>query len=181
MNDPVVDAFVVNYGIKNLLDDLDVKKVQNTNKFQLVGCCPFHDERNPSFSINTESGLWRCFGCGLVGNLYQFISLSYNIDYSAAQNFVFVRAGLDKTININDIVFIRDIDLAINENIKDEDVIFPQFSPEQIKIFYESEDPNNYLKNRGFEEKTIQYFECGYTSKWKSYQVMMNLVSMQDL
>ena len=38
---------------------------------QGLGCCPLHDDNNPSFSFNIENGLWRCFsGCG-SGNLYQ--------------------------------------------------------------------------------------------------------------
>lgn len=39
---------------------------------QLMGLCPFHDDRNPSLSVNPESGLWRCFGCGESGNAKQF-------------------------------------------------------------------------------------------------------------
>lgn len=36
-------------------------------------CCPFHREKTASFSINKKSGLWKCFGCGLGGNVFTFI------------------------------------------------------------------------------------------------------------
>jgi DNA primase len=37
---------------------------------QAIGCCPMHDDHNPSFSINFETGLWQCFsGCG-AGDLF---------------------------------------------------------------------------------------------------------------
>ncbi len=39
---------------------------------ELRGNCPFHDDRNPSFTANRKTGLWRCFGCGLTGNAAQF-------------------------------------------------------------------------------------------------------------
>jgi DNA primase len=168
-SDPIIDAFVHNYGIKNLLDDLDVKKIQSTGKSQLVGCCPFHDENNPSFSMNTESGLWKCFGCGIVGNLFQFVSLSYNIDYSAARKFILERAGLDEATNLDDIIFSRKLDLAVTDVAQDEEVIFTKFTQKQIESFYETPEPFDYLKNRGFTEETIKYFECGYTSKWRSF------------
>lgn len=35
--------------------------------------CPFHNDKNPSFSFNAENGLWQCFGCGEKGNAYQFL------------------------------------------------------------------------------------------------------------
>lgn len=49
-----------------------VKGMKAQANWQLMGLCPFHEDRNPSLSINPESGLWRCFGCGESGNAKQF-------------------------------------------------------------------------------------------------------------
>ena len=38
---------------------------------EFVCCCPFHEERNPSFSLNMEKGVYYCFGCGASGGLNQ--------------------------------------------------------------------------------------------------------------
>src|SRR4051812_41544335 len=35
---------------------------------RLWWCCPFHDDRNPSFCVDPEKGCWRCFGCGASGD-----------------------------------------------------------------------------------------------------------------
>lgn len=43
-----------------------------------MAVCPFHIEKTPSFSINFESGLYHCFGCGEKGNIYQFIQKIHN-------------------------------------------------------------------------------------------------------
>jgi DNA primase len=52
---------------------VDRGKVNNTGNY--VACCPFHDDKHPSFSINTVTGDWICFGCGLRGNIRYFLRL----------------------------------------------------------------------------------------------------------
>jgi DNA primase len=44
------------------------KKGQN-----LWACCPFHDEKTPSFSVAPNKGIYKCFGCGKAGDSIQFI------------------------------------------------------------------------------------------------------------
>lgn len=60
---------------------MDYKKYfeENIEQFKLgsnnqaTGLCPFHDDHNPSFSCNIETGLWKCFGCGESGNFAAFM------------------------------------------------------------------------------------------------------------
>lgn len=55
------------YDFKSFLD------VRRQNDDEISARCPFHDDHNPSFSANIQSGLWRCFaGCG-QGNYSQFL------------------------------------------------------------------------------------------------------------
>lgn len=44
------------------------------NSSQISGLCPFHQDSNPSFSVNVKNGLFYCFGCHEHGNIYQFVS-----------------------------------------------------------------------------------------------------------
>src|SRR5688500_14369944 len=49
-----------------------VVSLKINGKAEAVGLCPFHDDRDPSFSVNLENGLWRCFaGCG-SGDVFTF-------------------------------------------------------------------------------------------------------------
>ena len=45
------------------------------------GCCPFHSEKTPSFSVAPEKGFFYCFGCHAGGNVFKFISMIENISY----------------------------------------------------------------------------------------------------
>jgi DNA primase len=49
-----------------------------------VGRCPFHEERTPSFSVNTVDKLYYCFGCGAGGDLISFVKETENLDFSGA-------------------------------------------------------------------------------------------------
>ena len=50
------------------------------------GCCPFHQEKTPSFIVNPDSNTYHCFGCGAGGNVFKFVMAIENLDFpSAAQ------------------------------------------------------------------------------------------------
>ena len=53
----------------------------------MVGLCPFHGEKTPSFNIYTENGSFYCFGCGVGGDVISFIMRIENLDYVDAVKF----------------------------------------------------------------------------------------------
>ncbi|MCI5450011.1 MAG: DNA primase [Coriobacteriaceae bacterium] len=60
----------------------------------MVGLCPFHNEKSPSFNIYPENGSFYCFGCGAGGDVITFIRKIENLDYIEAVKFLAQRAGL---------------------------------------------------------------------------------------
>ncbi|CAB1066131.1 DNA primase DnaG, partial [Olavius sp. associated proteobacterium Delta 1] len=48
------------------------------------GLCPFHGDKNPSFSVNPLNNLWQCFGCGAGGDVIRFIELFDQVDFKEA-------------------------------------------------------------------------------------------------
>lgn len=61
----------------------------------MVGLCPFHGEKTPSFNIYTENGSFFCFGCGVGGDVITFIMKAENLDYIDAVKFLAQRAGMN--------------------------------------------------------------------------------------
>ncbi|MGN6800179.1 MAG: CHC2 zinc finger domain-containing protein, partial [Gaiellaceae bacterium] len=51
---------------------------------RLVGRCPFHEERTPSFSVNPGEGLFYCFGCHNGGDLITFVRETQGLDFAGA-------------------------------------------------------------------------------------------------
>lgn len=60
----------------------------------LVGLCPFHSEKTPSFHVVPEKGFFHCFGCGAGGDVISFIMRMENLEYPAAIEFLAERAGI---------------------------------------------------------------------------------------
>src|SRR5262249_14030748 len=59
-----------------------------------VGLCPFHSEHTPSFSVNDEGGFFHCFGCGVGGNVFTFLTRIEGISFPEAVRRLAARAGV---------------------------------------------------------------------------------------
>ena len=59
------------------------------------GCCPFHDEKSPSFFVNDEKGFYHCFGCGAHGDVIKFLVEKEGLSFAEAVRSLAAQAGLD--------------------------------------------------------------------------------------
>lgn len=59
-----------------------------------VGLCPFHSEKTPSFSVNTELNLYKCFGCGVSGDAITFVREMEHLDFVGAVEQLAAKAGV---------------------------------------------------------------------------------------
>ncbi len=87
--------------IDDLLDRIDIVdvvdrrvKLRKTGK-NFSACCPFHDEKTPSFSVNPEKQFYYCFGCGAGGNAIGFIMDYERMDFPEAVESMAQSAGLE--------------------------------------------------------------------------------------
>ncbi|HWB67091.1 MAG TPA: DNA primase [Mycobacteriales bacterium] len=62
---------------------------------RLKGLCPFHDEKTPSFTVNTSLGFYKCFGCGASGDVITFVREIEHLDFSDAIEVLARRAGIE--------------------------------------------------------------------------------------
>ena len=58
-------------------------------------CCPFHQEKTPSFKVDPASGLWHCFGCGAGGDAFGFLMKSDNLNFTEAVTTLADRAHIE--------------------------------------------------------------------------------------
>ena len=126
-----------------------------------VGLCPFHDEKTPSFNVNPERAIYKCFGCGEGGNVFQFVMAMERIGFPEAVRLLAERTGVE-----------------LPEEKK------PEQSTEREAIFHalrfaaryfyrlltqeEAGSPGlDYFRERGFSNEIIKKFGLGYaTDAW---------------
>lgn len=122
----------------------------------LVGLCPFHSEKTPSFNIYPENGSFYCFGCGVGGDVITFIMKIENLDYVEAVKYLAQKAGLEMPENTYDdgVAKLRTRILEANREAA-------RFFNKQL-----SEPCGraglDYLHSRALADNTIRRFGLGY-------------------
>lgn len=125
----------------------------------LVGLCPFHNEKTPSFSVSPQNGFFHCFGCGVGGDVITFIKRIENLDYLDAVKLLAQRAGMavPEENGNKGMTALRN---RIYEANREAARFFHKklYTPEGAQAL-------SYLRNRGLTEKTIIHFGLGYSPK----------------
>ena len=146
--------------IDRLVEDSDIVSVINhyislTKKGNnYTCCCPFHEEKTPSFVVSPQKAIFHCFGCGAGGNVLTFIK-----DYEAL-NFV---EAVEKLAELNNVTVPRENTFG-NDNFKKiyeiNDIVANFYfdalkNPKQKSIV-------QYLKERGISGQTAKNFKIGF-------------------
>ena len=123
------------------------------------GLCPFHGEKTPSFSVNQEKQIYKCFGCGTGGGVINFIMEIETL------NFIDAITKLAQRYNIK--IESTQVDIR-SRNLKDQLIEINELSAEYYhkQLFNEkNKKVLEYLKNRHFNEETINLFKLGFSDK----------------
>lgn len=123
----------------------------------LVGLCPFHGEKTPSFNIYAENGSFYCFGCGVGGDIITFVMKIENLDYMEAVKFLAQRVGMTIPEDAVDDSMSKLRTRVYEANREAARFYYSKlYSPEGKAALY-------YLRNRALSEKTITRFGLGYS------------------
>lgn len=128
-------------------------------------CCPFHMEKTPSMSVKAEDQFFKCFGCGVGGNVIQFVMQIENVDFMTAIEILCKNAGmemptLEENSEMQAIKKHRDTLLNIlldSSNFYIENLKNPKA---QAQI--------DYIKRRGLDENMLKKFKIGASIDYNS-------------
>ena len=129
----------------------------------LVGLCPFHNEKTPSFTVYPDSQSFYCFGCGAGGEVISFIRRAENLDYYEAVKFLADRAGM---VMPNE---------GFDNSMAEKRRRIYEINKEAARFFNsclftdEGKEGLDYYKSRGMKKSTITRFGLGFApNTWDS-------------
>ena len=126
------------------------------------GCCPFHNEKTPSFAVSESKQMYHCFGCGVSGNVYTFVMQYENYTFPEAVKMLAERAG----VNLPEVEYSEEMKKKAGKRAR-----LLEVNKEAAKFFYyqlrspHGEIGRKYLENRQLSEETMHKFGLGYAGK----------------
>ncbi|MDH7602943.1 MAG: DNA primase [Armatimonadota bacterium] len=120
----------------------------------LKGLCPFHSEKTPSFHVNPERQIWKCFGCGAGGDIFSYVQKRDNMTFSEALEWLARKAGvsIERTGRAGRAQSEKEKILRIN-------AVACEFFQEML---LRSEKARAYLAERGIGESAVGKYKLGY-------------------
>ncbi|MDC0029405.1 DNA primase, partial [bacterium] len=158
-----IDEIFETVKIEEVISDFITLKKRGVN---LLGLCPFHNEKTPSFTVSPTKGIYKCFGCGEGGNSVSFLMDKEHYTYPEALKY------LAKKYNIEIVEEEMTVEQAKAANEKDSLYVLSSFANDFFieKLWQTNEGKTiglNYFKERGYNEEIIKKFGLGYSPKQK--------------
>jgi DNA primase len=127
----------------------------------LLGLCPFHNEKTPSFTVSASKGIFKCFGCGKGGNSVNFIMEHEHLSYPEALKYLAKKYHIEieeKELSLEDIE---------KQNERESLLVITSYASRQFKenLFNTDEGITvglTYFKERGFRHNILKKFDVGY-------------------
>jgi DNA primase len=125
-------------------------------------CCPFHNEKSPSFMVNEEKQIFHCFGCGKGGDVFRFIMEMDGLEFKEALKILAERTGVKLETRGRDNSFDKKKLFDILE-------LSVKFYEKQLWDGSGKNKILSYLRDRGLTDETIKSFRIGYVpAGWRN-------------
>ncbi|KAF0239186.1 MAG: hypothetical protein FD181_166 [Prolixibacteraceae bacterium] len=159
-----IERIIDSAEISDVVSDFVTLRKRGVN---MLGMCPFHNEKTPSFTVSPAKGIFKCFGCGKGGNSVNFIMEHENLTYPEALKW------LAKKYHI-DVVEHEDTEEQKQLNDERESLMIVSGFAQKYFIRYLWEENEgrtiglSYFRERSFRDDTMKKFEVGYAPDGKA-------------
>jgi DNA primase len=166
INPETIDKIMDAARIEEVVGDFVTLKKRGVN---LIGLCPFHNEKTPSFNVNAAKGIFKCFGCGKGGNAVNFIMEHEHFTYPEALKYIAAKYSIEVE---------EQKPSAEQQQAIDEKESLYNISTFAQKYFEQTLHDNQegkaigltYFQERGFSAETIKKFGLGYClNQWDEF------------
>ena len=165
-SDELIEEIKSRNDIVDIISQYVVLKRSGRNFF---GLCPFHKEKSPSFSVSPDKQIFHCFGCGVGGNVFHFVSKIENLSFRETVETLAERSG---------------VELPTLENEEDNKLLQLKSKVYQIneltaKFYHENlykpsaKKAQEYVKKRRLDNNTLKNFLIGYSGTFNELYLML--------
>lgn len=150
-------------------------KKSGANEF---GLCPFHQEKTPSFSVNSGLGIYKCFGCNEAGDVISFLQKIEGLTFPEALKLAAEKAGVRIANNFSmqdsDEYKAQKLVLEVNE-------LAAKFFHYILVNHKVGERAREYLRKRKISKKSVEKFRLGYApNQWSALKSFLNKHDCKD-
>ncbi len=159
INRETIDKIMETARIEEVVGDFVHLKKRGSS---LIGNCPFHGEKTPSFHVSVSKGIYKCFGCGKGGDSVRFIMEHEKYSYPEALKFLASKYNIEVEETVETV---QDVEA---QNARESLYIVSQFAANFFENqLWNSQDGKaigvSYFKERGFREDILKKFNVGYS------------------
>lgn len=156
-SDEILDEVRRNNDIIDIISQYTTLKRKGRNYF---ACCPFHNEKTPSFSVSPDKQIFKCFGCGVGGDVVHFLMKIENISFPEAVQELANRAHIQLPTSDDPKENAREALKAKVYKVNDEAALFYH---EQLYNSKVAKEAQSYVKMRKMNNNTLKSFMIGYS------------------
>ena len=173
-SDEIIDEVRQTNDIVDIISQYVHLKRSGRNFF---GLCPFHNEKSPSFSVSPDKQIFHCFGCGVGGNVFTFLTKIEGISFVEAVQTLAERSNIQLPT------------LENNQDSKREELKAKVYKVNEFTAqFYhenlykpDSKIAQEYIKKRKLTNETLKSFRLGFSGKFDELYKALRKEGFQDL
>ena len=150
-----------------------VKLVRKGREYQ--ACCPFHNEKTPSFTVNENKGFYHCFGCGAHGDIIKFEMEANNLSFMEAIEKLAAKAGLQVPRDS----YVKPEEVEKRNSLYDIMELACKFFEKSLRM-PDGQRALDYLSHRGFGDDIIQKFRLGYAPNNNGLKTYLSSKGVND-
>ena len=158
-SDEIIDDVRQSNDIVDVISQYVRLKRRGRNYF---GLCPFHNEKSPSFSVSPEKQIFHCFGCGVGGNVFTFLTKIEGINFVEAVQQLAERANIQLPTLENNVDSAKE---ALKAKVYKVNEFTAKYYHENL-YRPESKMAQEYIKKRKLSNETLKSFQIGFSGKF---------------
>ncbi len=124
----------------------------------LVGLCPFHAEKSPSFNVREETGRYKCFGCDQSGDVFTFVQEHEHLDFVGAVEWLAARSGMQLTYTSTG----QTRERARRKRLVEAMQVAVDWYHQRLLVDPAARPAREYLRQRGLSGETARTFKLGW-------------------